>query len=144
MHEMSLVASLHDIIENAHNESPFERVQKVFITLGTLSCVDAETLRWCIGSTASGTRIENAEIVISHEPAVAECTQCQCHYEPDSLMSPCPQCGAQAQRLVSGRDMRVTALDVVPLQDDIPETSNHKTSIPETSNSTYPIDPLPR
>lgn len=134
MHEMSLVASLHDIIETAYNESPFAHVQRVLITLGTLSCVDAETLRWCISSTAPGTRLENAEIMISHESAVAECTQCHCHYEPDSLMSPCPQCGAQAQRLLSGRDMRVTALDVGPLQDDIAQANN----------PSYPINPLPR
>lgn len=115
MHEMSLVASLHEIIDHTANETPFTRVQRIFITLGSLSCVDTETLRWCITTTAAGTRLEGADIIIEQEPAIAECTHCQSHYEPDTLTTPCPHCGHQAQRLLCGRDMRISALDVVPL-----------------------------
>lgn len=115
MHEMSLVASLHDIVDNAAREAPFLRVQRLFITLGQLSCVDADTLRWCIASTAEGTLLAGADIVFETEPASARCTHCQHTYEPDTLFTPCPRCGQNAQELLSGRDMRVSALDVVPL-----------------------------
>lgn len=112
MHEMSLVAALHDIVDNAAAQSSFDHVRRLHLSIGQLSCVDPDTLHWCIASTAPGTRLEHAEILISIEPALARCQHCQNDYEPETLMSPCPHCGRNAQTILSGRDMRITALDV--------------------------------
>lgn len=115
MHEMSLVASLQDIVTNAAHRSPFLRVERLYLVIGNLSCVDAETLRWCIRSSAEGTLLEGADIVVEHEQALAHCQQCHLDYVPDTLITPCPQCGQPAQSIDGGRDMRIRAIDVVPL-----------------------------
>lgn len=128
MHEMSLVAALHDIVNGAASQSSFGQVRRLHLSIGQLSCVDPETLRWCIASTAHGTRLENAEILITVEPALARCQHCQSEYEPETLMSPCPHCGKNAQTLLSGRDMRVTALDV--------DTADTSLATPVSTNST--------
>lgn len=125
MHEMSLVSALHDIVNEAADQSPFDNVRRLYLSVGQLSCVDPETLRWCIASSAQGTRLEQAEIFITIEPALARCQHCHNDYEPETLMSPCPHCGKNAQTLLSGRDMRVTAIDV-----DAAATSHASASAP--------------
>lgn len=112
MHEMSLVSSLHEIVNGAMDLQGDSRVRCVYLKIGQLSCVDPDTLRWCISSTAEGTRLEHADIVIDIEPGLAHCERCDKDYEPETLMSPCPHCGTNAQTILSGRDMRVSAIDI--------------------------------
>jgi hydrogenase nickel incorporation protein HypA/HybF len=116
MHEMSLIGSLHDIVNDAATRSAFTRVRQLHLSLGRLSCVDPETLRWCIATTSAGTCLEHAEIIITIEAALAHCEHCKQDYEPDTLITPCPHCGHNAQKILRGRDMRITALDVEPIE----------------------------
>lgn len=117
MHEMSLVTSLHETLENAARTQPFLRVKTLFLSIGQLSCIDKDTLLWCINSTAPGTLLDGANIVTSEEEALAYCDHCQQRYIPDNLITPCPHCGQQQQRILQGRDLRISAIDVIPISE---------------------------
>ena len=110
MHEMSLVAALLDLVDAAAERDPFQHVREVGLTLGTLSCVDADTLRWCIEQASPGTRLEGARVTLSTAPPEATCNACQQPFAPASWPAPCPTCNTLDTTLIHGQDMVLDTL----------------------------------
>ncbi|MEO8593877.1 MAG: hydrogenase maturation nickel metallochaperone HypA [Candidatus Solibacter sp.] len=113
MHELSIAAS---IVELATEEAEKRHIEVVAIhlKLGALSGVVREALEGSYELVAAGTPLQLAALVIHEIPAVIYCPAC---HEPRELPSIqaflCPVCGGPPGEVLQGRDLQVTALEVV-------------------------------
>ncbi|MCG5535127.1 hydrogenase maturation nickel metallochaperone HypA [Ectothiorhodospira mobilis] len=111
MHEVSLAREILRILQEQARERGFERVHRVHLELGPLSCVDPEALAFAFDAVSAGTLARGARLELHRPPARGACRLCGCGYTMESLVTPCPRCGGPG-RILSGLEMRVRDLEV--------------------------------
>jgi hydrogenase nickel incorporation protein HypA/HybF len=112
MHEMSLVESIVQLIEDSAAKERFSSVKLVAVEIGRLSSVEPEALAFCFDAATRGSIADGARLEIHHVPGRAMCLQCGADVEIENLYDPCPKCGAFGLRVTGGTEMRVKELEV--------------------------------
>lgn len=126
MHEMSLAASLVDIIRQEMDKNNATRLLKARVCCGLLSNVVPEALELAFEAV---TRVDEADdaranrslvgavLEIEEEPATLRCALCGREFstnERKGVFSPCPDCGNQCgHKVVSGLGMYLQSLELV-------------------------------
>jgi hydrogenase nickel incorporation protein HypA/HybF len=113
MHELSLVESAIQIIEDAARAQQFQRVRVVWLEVGCLAGVEPDALRFCFDAVSQGTVAQNARLEIVDAPGSGACADCGNVHPVRNFLDACPACGAYAVRVIGGTGMRVKELDVV-------------------------------
>jgi hydrogenase nickel incorporation protein HypA/HybF len=113
MHELSLVESAIQIIEDAARAQQFKRVRVVWLEVGSLAGVEPDALRFCFDAVADGTVAQNARLEIVDVPGSGACGDCGSVHLVRNFLDACPACGAYAVRVTGGTGLRVKELDVV-------------------------------
>lgn len=116
MHEMSLAASLINIITDELDKAGKNKLLKVTLRYGSLSNVLPEALSTAFELLIAGTALANAEIALLEEPAELACSACGEKFRPKDrrdLFAPCPACGRElGHRVVSGKGLYIESLEV--------------------------------
>jgi hydrogenase nickel incorporation protein HypA/HybF len=113
MHELSIVEALIDQVgEELDRVSQQGRVLRVELSIGRLSGVYPEAVRFAFGLLGAGTIVENAEIVIEEPKAFCQCHACNARTEIDDLVLECPQCAAAEITIEGGRDMLLQSIEI--------------------------------
>lgn len=113
MHEMSLCESIRDIIQQQATESGFHRVNRVWLEVGPLSCVEPEALRFGFDVVMRGSVAEGAALEIVTPKAEGHCLACHKTATVQHRYDPCPHCGAQEMQVVQGDELKISKLEVV-------------------------------
>lgn len=113
MHEMSLVASLMELIEETVRRHDVKRVGRVFLKAGRMASVEPMTLRACFDALAEGTVADGADLVIEEVPVSCSCRECSKVYRVERYDFRCPVCGSGDTELISGRELRLDRLEAV-------------------------------
>lgn len=112
MHEMSLMASMLDIIQDQARAEGFRRVTRVILEVGKLAGADAEALRFAFDVSTEDSVAQGAELLIEEPEGRARCPTCGREATVQAFYDPCAACGQMPQELIAGRELRVVALDV--------------------------------
>lgn len=113
MHEMSLCENIREIIQHEAAEGGFTRVNRVWLEVGPLSCVEPDALRFGFDVVMRGSVAEGAALEIATPPAEARCLVCQTTASIKQRYDPCPQCGAGPMEMIQGDELKVSKLEVV-------------------------------
>jgi hydrogenase nickel incorporation protein HypA/HybF len=113
MHELSIAEALIDQVRESLEQSGERgRVLRVELSVGRLSGVYAESLRFAFGMLAPDTVVEGAELVIHEPKAVCRCRVCHALVEIDDLVTECPRCAAGDIVIEGGRDMILQSIEI--------------------------------
>ena len=113
MHELAIVEALIDQVQKELERVDQKgRVLRVELSIGRLSGVCCDSLRFAFGLLAPGTCVENAEITIQEPKAVCHCRTCGIRQEIDDLVFQCPQCGSDDIVIESGRELMLQSIDI--------------------------------
>jgi hydrogenase nickel incorporation protein HypA/HybF len=117
MHEFSIVEAVIGQVreELAAVGQAAGRVARVELSIGRLSGVNCDSVRFAFEVLAPGTPVEGAEIVIQQPKVVCQCGACRCHQEIDELVVECPRCGSPEVTIEGGRDMMLQSIEVEEL-----------------------------
>lgn len=115
MHELSIAISMVDeiarITEEARARGSFV-VRTVRLSLGALSGVDKEALRFCYKAVCEDTFLAGSELAVEVMPVVVRCAACRIDTHPASIQQlACSRCSAAGQ-VVQGHELEVAALEV--------------------------------
>lgn len=113
MHEVALCGNIRDILEARAHEDGFDRVRKVWLEVGPLSCVEPEALRFGFDVVMRGSVAEGAALDIATPPALARCPACRQVSEIAQRYEACPACGTAGMELIQGDEFRISKLEVV-------------------------------
>lgn len=111
MHEISLAREILRILQEQARMQGFERIHRVHVELGPLSCIDSEALNFAFEAVTVGTLAQGACLELHRPPARGACRRCGHGYTMESLVTPCPRCDGPG-RILSGLEMRVLDLEV--------------------------------
>jgi hydrogenase nickel incorporation protein HypA/HybF len=114
MHELSIALSLVDAACDAAARLGRVRVEALHVRLGALSGVVKEALEFSFDMAVKDTPIEGARLQIEDVPVAGRCPQCGVERTVDLPFSlQCPVCGSPLTDMVHGREMELTALEVI-------------------------------
>jgi hydrogenase nickel incorporation protein HypA/HybF len=111
MHEFSIVQNIVDIaLESAANHH-LNTISAVEVEVGKASGVIREAMEFAWEAAIKGTLLNKAELKIREVPLLVRCTICQRRYQPDDLYEACPGCGEISPEIISGQELKVTAIE---------------------------------
>jgi len=114
MHELSIANSIVEIATAAAKRQQAAHVNTVYLRLGPLSGVVSDALRFSYEIVCEGTPLAGSNLVIEELPVVVHCAACEAQRTVDSIQYlRCPMCGAPTPEVVQGRELEVTALEIV-------------------------------
>ncbi len=113
MHELSLVISLLDIVDDYARKHRFRKVNALRLSCGALSCVEPTALSFAFEIQAKGTVAEGASLSCEVLPIVISCLLCEKEFAVATYPAPCPACGGMEVILKGGREeLRLIEMDV--------------------------------
>ncbi len=113
MHELSLVNSLLEIVDDYASRESFKTVNCLHLSMGRLSCVDRDSLQFAFDVQAKGTIAEGARLSVELLPAVIYCFACGCETRQNYFDAVCSKCGSGQVTLTGGtEELRLVDMDV--------------------------------
>ncbi|CAA0119778.1 Hydrogenase maturation factor HybF [BD1-7 clade bacterium] len=112
MHEVSLAENLIECIEQQAQKNRFERVEKIEVEVGELSCVDPGALEFALQALAEGTVIDGASLAIGIVTGQLQCRACKHTYNANTVYTSCPECHQTGSKKIGGDDAQLIAIYV--------------------------------
>lgn len=112
MHELSLVASVFDILEEKAREHGAARVTKVVLKVGVMSGVVPDLLESAFDSYKKGTLAEEARLEIVRVPVKLRCPDCGGETAREDTDYSCAACGSRRVEIVAGRELVVEKIEL--------------------------------
>jgi hydrogenase nickel incorporation protein HypA/HybF len=112
MHEMSILESIIEVVEEEHRKQPFGRVRMIRIRLGALAAAEPDSLRFCFAIIAGGSIAEGAHLEIETVGGAGWCEECCSSVTLTERYGPCPACGGARLRMTAGDELQLAEIEV--------------------------------
>jgi hydrogenase nickel incorporation protein HypA/HybF len=120
MHEMSLMESVREIVEDTARQHAARRVAVVRLQIGALATIEPDALRFCFDVVMQDGVAAGATLEIETVPGEAWCWECARTVRVAAALDPCPDCGGHRLQVTGGTDMRVHEIDLGQEQETSP------------------------
>ncbi len=107
MHEMSIVMSILDTVENERVRQEADEVESIELDIGVLSGVEMEAFYFAWEAGVKKTRLEKTSLRVNRPEAKAKCTDCGKFFVARNSFDPCPHCGNPFCEIISGKELKV-------------------------------------
>lgn len=113
MHELSLIESLLNIVDDYAAADGFIRVNSLKLSFGRLSGLDRQCLEFAFSVQSVGTKAEGAVLDCEILPARIRCLDCQQEFALEGAWDCCPSCQSQDILLTGGtEELKLIEMDV--------------------------------
>ena len=112
MHEVSLVESIVELVEEERRRQDFSRVRMVRLAVGALGHAEPEALRFCFGAVTRGTIVDGARLEIETVAGEGWCSGCRRTVPLEDRFAMCPVCGTAQVQMTAGDELRLTEMEV--------------------------------
>ncbi len=117
MHEMSLMESVREIVDEAARVNGAVRVTMVRLQIGALASVEPQALRFAFDVVMKGGPAETAVLEIDRVAGTAWCWDCSAAVALGAGEVACPACQGHRLQVTGGTEMRVHEIDLAPDQE---------------------------
>lgn len=112
MHELSVVASLFEILEEKVKEQNGKRITRVELQIGALSGIVPDLLATAFDIYKKDTIGADAELKIRTVPLKVQCKDCHKVFIKDDFIFICDYCGSTNTQTLEGTDMILEKMDI--------------------------------
>jgi hydrogenase nickel incorporation protein HypA/HybF len=113
VHELSLVASVFEVLEEQAREHGASRVTRVVLKIGRLSGAVPDLVASAFEVYKRGTLAEDARLEIVDVPIAVRCQDCGAEAAGEDASSACAACGSRRIEIVAGRELVVETIDLL-------------------------------
>ena len=111
MHEVSICQHLLALLEQEAKRHGVNKIIRLRVEIGRLSCLEPEALRFAFDTMAPGTIAEAAELQIDQPPIRATCKDCGVTVQLETRFRPCTSCGSARLEVHRGDEMRLLEME---------------------------------
>lgn len=112
MHELSIVLSVMDTLEDLGREKNLTQISSVTLEFGEVSGVLDKYFTDCWQWAAKKSDLlRGSELIIEKTPAVTMCNACERTYETVAHGRVCPHCGSPDTYLLTGNEMSIREIE---------------------------------
>ena len=112
MHELSIVASLFEILEEKAQERGSKKILSVKLQVGKLSGVVPEFLITAFDMYKKDTIAQDAQLEIKDVPFTIQCKTCGKTITKDDFVFICPNCGSQDLKTLTGTELIIEKMEL--------------------------------
>jgi hydrogenase nickel incorporation protein HypA/HybF len=112
MHELSIVASLFEILEAKAKENNAIKIVGVKLKVGKLAGVVPEFLETAFDNYKQGTIAADASLEMEEVPLKLRCRKCAAEIEKEDFILICPSCGATDLEILEGMELLLDKIDL--------------------------------
>jgi hydrogenase nickel incorporation protein HypA/HybF len=112
VHELSLVASVFDVLEEKAREHGAARVVRVVLKVGRMSGVVPDLLESAFDIYKKGTLAEGARLEVVVVPVKTRCPDCGGETVREDADFSCAACGSRRIEIVEGRELIVERIEL--------------------------------
>lgn len=113
MHELSIAMSIVELAEEESAQRGNARVHAVYLKLGTMAGVVKEALLSAWELACEGSVLSGARLIIEEIPVSVYCPVClTARSLPSMQWFACPDCGAPVSKILKGKELEVSALEI--------------------------------
>ncbi len=113
MHELSLVYSIVETVEQYAKEAHAKQVNSVKVRLGALSGVSKDALLFSYDIGAAGTILSGSTLEIEECPVAIFCLPCgQLRVLPGIQKFSCPECDTPSGDVRQGRELDIVSIEM--------------------------------
>ena len=113
MHELSIVEALIEQAQKEVERSGHDgRILWLDLTVGRLSGVNCDSVRFAFELLSPGTLLEGARVRIAEPKATCRCDACHARAEIDELTVRCPHCGSTRVSIEGGRELLLESIEI--------------------------------
>lgn len=113
MHEVSIVEALIEQVEaEVARAGASGRVTRLSLSIGRLSGVQPDSIRFAFELLSPGTIVEGAALEIDEPPAVCACAGCGARTQLEEFCFECPGCAGHDISIEGGREMLLQTIDL--------------------------------
>jgi hydrogenase nickel incorporation protein HypA/HybF len=113
MHELSIVSSVVETVQESLASYPGARVVEVRLKVGALASVVVDSLEFCWGIATEDTPLAGSRLVVVTVPVVMHCAYCDADVELDGVQSfRCPRCDEPCSDLRQGRELDIESFEI--------------------------------
>ena len=112
MHELSIVASLFEILEEKAQEKESKKIISVKLQVGKLSGVVPEFLITAFDMYKKDTIAHDAELEIEEVPFTIQCKTCGKITTSDDFVFICLHCGSQDLKTLTGKELFLQKMEM--------------------------------
>lgn len=112
MHELSVAQNIVGCVVEVAKANGVLQVKKIFLEIGPLSGVVADSLIFCFPIAAKGTVVDGAELVFDEKPLKVLCQDCQGESHIQDLVIRCLVCGGSRVDIISGKELNIKNIEV--------------------------------
>lgn len=112
MHELSISLKTVDLVAEQAKSYNVKKVVAVTLSVGALSCIEADALMTGLEFASRETVAEGAQFNIEMVPATATCLDCNKHVDVKSHMDTCSHCSSQRLQIETGEELQVKHIEV--------------------------------
>ena len=112
MHEMSIALNIINIAEEELKKANGQGISEIAISVGKLSGVVVESLRFALDAVGREGPFEKAKIIIEEVPAFMKCLSCDNKFEAEEFYVTCPKCDNFKLNVLSGKELLLKSITV--------------------------------
>ena len=112
MHELSITQSILSTVLEQAEVNHADTITKVNITLGELSGIVDECVKFYFELLSKDTIAAGASLFFDRPPTKLRCRKCSNTFSPDNHSWVCPSCGDPSIEIVSGRECYISSIEV--------------------------------
>ena len=113
MHELSLCQTLCQQLQKEVTDRRLDKVLRVELTIGSLSCLDPRALAFCFSAIDKPPALQGCELSIRRQPGAAHCRDCQADYALHRWLDACPRCGSLNRSVEGGDGVLIEQMEVI-------------------------------
>jgi hydrogenase nickel incorporation protein HypA/HybF len=112
VHELSLVASVFEVLEDEARKHDARRVTRVTLRVGAMAGIVPELLESAFETYQKGTIAETARLEIVVVPVRLRCPDCGGEAVREDTDFSCAGCGSRRVEIIEGRDLVVERVEL--------------------------------
>lgn len=112
MHELSITEALLTSVLEYAKENNASQVSEIHLKIGRLSSIfdDAVSFYWKMIS--EDTICANAKLIFQYMPGKFQCQECNCEFEIEKTLTPCPNCASYSLKTIGGKDFLLDSIEI--------------------------------
>jgi hydrogenase nickel incorporation protein HypA/HybF len=112
MHELSIVSSVLDQLEELKKQHEGAKFSKVGLRVGELAGVDVDCLRFGFECVVKDTDWESLALEIEQVERRQRCPGCKAEFKAENWATACPHCGEAATITIAGEELQIAYVEV--------------------------------
>ena len=112
MHELSIVSSVLDQLEELKKQHAGAQFTKVGLRVGELAGVDVDCLRFGFECVIKDTPWERLALEIEEVQRRQRCPKCAAEFQAENWATACPHCGEAATITIAGEELQIAYVEV--------------------------------